>query len=141
MAIRSKIREIRSTGGVLINKKGEVLFCHPTQTAWNNWRMPKGTLNAGEDMEAAALREVLEETGWKCRIIQPLIATSRYRSSDDDGPVWKNLTLYLMEPLEQVQKPDWENDAFRWVPVEKAEEYAAKVELPLILEAIEKWRE
>ena len=140
MAKSGKIREVLSTGGVLINKNGEVLFCHPTRSRRNNWRMPKGTLNEGENIRAAALREVLEETGWRCRIVSKLDAKARYRSSDDGGAIWKNLTLYLMEPLEEIQKPDWENDAFQWVPIEKAEECAAKVDWPLIREAIEKWR-
>ena len=136
MAKSSKIPEIRSAGGVLINKRGEVLFCHPTRSRWNNWRMPKGTLGEGENIRAAALREVLEETGWKCRIVERIKTTARYRSSDNNGAIWKTLVLYLMEPIQQVQQPDDENDAFRWVPIDKVEEYAAKVELPLIQEAI-----
>ena len=32
------------------------------------WSFPKGRLDAGETPAQAALREVLEETGWCCRI-------------------------------------------------------------------------
>ena len=102
--------------------------------------MPKGVIADGEDLRMGALREVLEETGWKCKILGQIETVAEYRSRDDNGEIWKQLTLFLMEPIEQVQQPDQENDAFRWVPIDKVEEYAAKTEAPLILEAIELFR-
>jgi 8-oxo-dGTP pyrophosphatase MutT (NUDIX family) len=102
--------------------------------------MPKGLIDKDEDHRKAALREVLEETGYKCKAVARLTTPARYRTSSDGHSAWKNLTLYLMTPIEKVQEADWENDAFRWVPIDKVEAYAAKVELPLILEAIERLR-
>ncbi|SRR5579883_246989 len=130
-------REVRSAGGVIINKSGEILFCHPTHSRWTNWRMPKGVIAEGEDLKKAALREVLEETGWKCRIIKKIESIAEYPSRDVDGEIWKRLELYLMEPIEQIQQPDDENDAFRWVPFDKVEKYVSKTERPLIMEAID----
>ena len=34
------------------------------------WTFPKGHIEKGESVEDAALREVTEETGWKCRILR-----------------------------------------------------------------------
>ena len=103
--------------------------------------MPKGVIAEGEDTKAAALREVLEETGYRCNPIAKLSATARYHSRDKGGSIWKIVELYLMEPVEKVQEPDAENDDFRWVPIENVEKYAATVELPLILEAIERFKD
>ena len=36
------------------------------------WTFPKGRVDAGESDEQAALRETLEETGYKARIVAPL---------------------------------------------------------------------
>ena len=124
-----------------MNAEGEILFCHPTGSRWTNWRMPKGVIHDGEDATVGALREVLEETGYRCNILSKLATEGRYRSRDEGGSIWKILGLYLMEPIEKVQEPDTENDDFRWVPLENVEKYAAPVELPLILEAIERFKE
>jgi predicted NUDIX family NTP pyrophosphohydrolase len=50
----------------------EVLLVHPGGPFWSRrdlgaWSIPKGEVAAGEDLRAAALREVLEETGFAVR--------------------------------------------------------------------------
>ena len=50
-----------AAGGVVTNKEGRVLFIFRN----NKWDLPKGKLEKGESLEAAALREVEEETGVK----------------------------------------------------------------------------
>jgi predicted NUDIX family NTP pyrophosphohydrolase len=47
----------------------EVLLVHPGGPFWKNkddgaWMLPKGEVNAGEDLLAAAIREFKEETGF-----------------------------------------------------------------------------
>jgi len=47
----------------------EVLLVHPGGPLWARrdagaWTIPKGLVEPGESPEAAALRELLEETGW-----------------------------------------------------------------------------
>jgi len=50
---------IDAAGGVVTNDKDEILFIYRMET----WDLPKGKIEKGESIEAAALREVEEETG------------------------------------------------------------------------------
>lgn len=125
-----------SAGGIVTDEKGEILFCHPTGSRWNNWRMPKGLVEEGEDLKKAALREVLEETGYECEVLAPIEAKVLYRTTHEGKPADKELRMFLMRAKEQVKQPDWENDKFKWVPPADAREYAADREWPLIAEAL-----
>ena len=98
--------------------------------------MPKGMVNPGENIEAAALREVLEETGYTCNILSLLETDVRYKTSNEGKSVLKILKMYLMEPIKKVQEPDWENDKFVWVEASKLDSYVAEREKELILEAL-----
>ncbi len=50
-----------AAGGVVTNKKGQVLFIYRN----DKWDLPKGKIDKGETIAAAAIREVEEETGCK----------------------------------------------------------------------------
>jgi 8-oxo-dGTP pyrophosphatase MutT (NUDIX family) len=41
----------------------KLLVCHPTHSRWNNWSIPKGLMEEGEDILPVCLRELEEETG------------------------------------------------------------------------------
>jgi predicted NUDIX family NTP pyrophosphohydrolase len=64
---RGEVRSRESAGTVLYRRRGEaieVLLVHPAG-AYNRrapWGIPKGQPNPGEDLEAAARRETMEET-------------------------------------------------------------------------------
>ncbi len=59
---------ILAAGGVLWRNKErrELLLVH--RSRYDDWCLPKGKLDAGESFEAAALREVAEETGYPATI-------------------------------------------------------------------------
>lgn len=65
---RAEVRSRESSGTVLFRRRGdevEVLLVHPAG-AYNRrapWGIPKGQPNPGEELEAAARRETMEETG------------------------------------------------------------------------------
>ena len=64
---RGEVRSRESAGTVLYRRRGEaieILLVHPAG-AYNRrapWGIPKGQPNPGEDLEAAARRETMEET-------------------------------------------------------------------------------
>lgn len=57
--LKEKISVAKAGGGLVYNKKGEVLFILRN----GKWDLPKGGVEKGEEIEETALREVEEETG------------------------------------------------------------------------------
>jgi 8-oxo-(d)GTP phosphatase len=65
--------DVRAAGAVVL-RKGRVLLVH--RPAYDDWAFPKGKLDRGEAPQAAAVREVLEETGLRVRLGVPLARQS-----------------------------------------------------------------
>lgn len=65
-----------SAGGLVLKRQGEdvsvALIARYDRRKRLVWSLPKGHVEAGETVEQAALREVLEETGLTARIVAPL---------------------------------------------------------------------
>jgi diadenosine hexaphosphate hydrolase (ATP-forming) len=111
-----------SSGGVIVvdgrvllvktrNLKGELL-----------WTFPKGHVEEGETVREAALREVEEETGYRCRITKP-ICTARYRFQREGRTIHKRVQWFWMEAGSRLGKPDGaEIAAVRWASFKKAAE-------------------
>ncbi len=60
---------IKAAGGIVSNSKNEKLFIYRL----DKWDLPKGKIEKGENVEAAALREIEEECGInELTIIKPL---------------------------------------------------------------------
>ncbi len=57
--LKEKIPVQKAGGGLVYNKRGEVLFIFRN----GKWDLPKGGIEKGEEIENTALREVEEETG------------------------------------------------------------------------------
>jgi len=89
-------RVIRAAGGVVYRKtrKGKIRVLVVHRQQYDDWTLPKGKADDGESPEETAVREVLEETGKRCRIVAPLGAT-RYRVQ---GGV-KEVHWFAMKPL------------------------------------------
>lgn len=70
--LKAKIPVNKAGGGLVYNKKGEVLFIFRN----GKWDLPKGGIEKGEEIENTAMREVEEETGvGKLSIIDKLQKT------------------------------------------------------------------
>jgi 8-oxo-dGTP diphosphatase len=86
----------RAAGGVVYryDDVGQplILLIHDK---YGSWTLPKGHLHAGESEQAAAIREVLEETGIPTRV-GPLIARIGYLVSKHGQPRDKQVAFFLM---------------------------------------------
>lgn len=88
------------------------------------WQLPKGMIDPGETAEIAALREVREEAGITCQIIEPLDVIEYWFVGAFDGPkkrYHKKVHFYLMKFLEgDVNEHDHEVVEARWVGIDQA---------------------
>lgn len=123
--IADNIIHKKSAGGIVysngkfltlnVTKYGEVVF-------------PKGTIESYETPEQAAVREILEETGYHVKIKAPLGEVS-YEFDEDDGKRYrKTVYHYLFELVDENEQPkpkreDHENDEGienLWLPFDDA---------------------
>ncbi len=105
---------VRSAGGVVLRQQ-EVLLIRVSDVKGRAiWSFPKGRLDAGETPAEAALREVLEETGWCCRIDADL-STTEYWFQREGRRFRKTVVWFKMSPLERAGVPDGEAEDVQWV--------------------------
>jgi len=67
-------RKWMSAGGLVIDGRGRIALVRQRNRKgrWR-WTLPKGRIDPGETAEAAALREVYEESGLRARILRPIV--------------------------------------------------------------------
>lgn len=112
----------RAAGGVVVrvrDGKREVLLI---DDAYGRIAFPKGHLERGETWEAAAVREVQEETGIETRIICPL-GRVEYQIERDGRPVRKQVRLFLQEAVDALREPQHQVEEVAgayYVPFEQA---------------------
>ncbi|TKB78010.1 MAG: NUDIX hydrolase [Nitrospira sp.] len=108
-----------SAGGVAV-RNGDVLLIRTRDLKGRTvWAFPKGKLNLNESNPQAALREVQEETGWRCTIEREL-PRSQYWFQRAGKRVRKTVRWFLMTPVEQVGEHDGEVEDAVWVPISDA---------------------
>ncbi len=89
------------------------------------WGLPKGAVSAGESSEAAALREVEEETGIDADILTPL-ETIEYFFRARDTLIKKKVDFYLMRYVGGELRPQLsEVDDVEWVRLDEGIERAS----------------
>lgn len=72
MAVLDETGRVRAAGGVVLRAGAggeELLVVHRPDR--DDWSLPKGKVDPGEDDEACARREVEEETGLRCAVGGP----------------------------------------------------------------------
>jgi 8-oxo-dGTP pyrophosphatase MutT (NUDIX family) len=113
------VSEVRAAGGAVWRRgpdgRPEVLLVH--RPRYDDWSFPKGKLDDGESWETAAVREVEEETGLRCRLGTELAETTY---TDAHGRP-KRVRYWLMAATADVGfAPNDEVDERRWVPLDEA---------------------
>ncbi|MBI3290155.1 NUDIX hydrolase [Candidatus Microgenomates bacterium] len=116
------IREF-SSGGIVLNKNGQVLITSASSLRDRSklhWKFPKGHVDLGESTKDAAIREVQEETGVKAKIIDK-VGDSRYVFQMQGERIFKIVTYFLMQYEGGRMIPqEGEIEEVRWVKPEEA---------------------
>jgi 8-oxo-dGTP pyrophosphatase MutT (NUDIX family) len=107
---------VRAAGAVLVDGECVAVVHRPR---YDDWTLPKGKNEPGEDDIAAALREVQEETGFHGRIERDL-GVVRYTVERHGAVMPKVVRYYVMAVGAGAFEPNHEVDELRWVTREQA---------------------
>ena len=118
---KGKTRNEWSSGGAVVMFRDGAPFVAMIATRnKTRWGLPKGAVSAGESSEAAALREVKEETGLDAQIVKPL-DTIEYFFRAGDTLIRKRVDFYLMLHTGGTLTPQLsEVDDVQWIPLSEA---------------------
>jgi 8-oxo-dGTP pyrophosphatase MutT (NUDIX family) len=109
------VRIPRPAAAAVVRRHDEVLllYRHRMVTDSWGWEVPAGRTDPGESPEQAAIRETLEETGWRPG---PLRSLGAYHPLP--GAVDQTFHVFLAEGAEQVGEPADQDESERveWVP-------------------------
>lgn len=92
-------------------------ICLVHRPRYDDWSHPKGKLKRGEDPLAGAVREVEEETGYRCTPGSPL---TEVHYTADGRP--KRVRYWAAETTEGGFTPNDEVDRLLWLPPAAARE-------------------
>lgn len=142
-----------SAGLLVYRRRGaniEVLLVHPGGPYWRSkdlgaWTIPKGEVDAGEDLLAAARREFLEETGFALPGEPFALAPVRQRSGKlvhawalegdlDAAAIVSNTFEMQWPPRSGALQAFPEVDRAAWFDLEEAARRILPAQQPLLLE-------
>src|SRR5690348_14389449 len=121
---RSRAKEETSAGGVVFRMSEGTPLYLLIRDSYKNWGFPKGHLETGEEPDAAALREVSEETGLSDLSLRGLIDTIDWHFRFRGRLIHKSCHFFLMETAESSTSPQRTEGitACRWLRFDEAEE-------------------
>lgn len=110
-------RRTTSAGGVVVNRRGQVLVVNQRG---NSWSLPKGHVDPGETKEAAARREIYEESGLtQLELLGELGSYERARIGQHGGEdlsELKSLHFFLFRTEQEKLSPvDPHHPEARWL--------------------------
>ncbi|MBW3548349.1 MAG: NUDIX hydrolase [Actinobacteria bacterium] len=109
---------VRAAGGALWRRTPsgdlEVVVVH--RPKYDDWSLPKGKCDRGEPDAECALREVEEETGYRCRL-GPELPGNAY--ADREGRP-KQVRYWAMTVVDGAFRPNGEVDQAPWVVLDQA---------------------
>lgn len=107
----------------IFDEDGKFLILRRTKTAPskpNNWDLPGGAIEIGEDAGEAIVREIKEETGLQVEDLKPFDVYSEY---DEDDEFWVSIAYFAKTKSKKV-KLSFEHDEFKWVTPEEFKNYS-----------------
>jgi 8-oxo-dGTP pyrophosphatase MutT (NUDIX family) len=100
------MREEISAGGIVVHRNGSGDFRFLViRDSYGNWGFPKGHVEAGESLDAAALREVGEETGLVHVRVRAPLAPVDWQFTFNGERIHKTCHFFLMETARDATTP------------------------------------
>lgn len=101
----------------LVVRENEILLVRRAAflSEGGKWALPGGYMNRDERVQDCALREAQEEAGWKCTVDRLFAVVDNPERGDDRQNVG---FIFIVTPVEEVQKPDHEVSELKWFPLD-----------------------
>jgi 8-oxo-dGTP pyrophosphatase MutT (NUDIX family) len=112
------VRMPREAAGAVVHDRDRgvlLLWRHRFITDTWGWEIPAGGIDPGETPELAAVRETLEETGWRPGPLRPLV---RYHPAN--GISDATFHIFVADGASRVGEPTdvSESERIEWVPID-----------------------
>jgi 8-oxo-dGTP pyrophosphatase MutT (NUDIX family) len=140
---RYPTKHATSAGGLVYDDRPDgrwvVLIAHRNAGGVLQWTLPKGGLEDGEDLEAAAIREVREETGLRARITDKLGVVDYWFVWRPDRVRYHKYVHYFLMAYEAGDFADRDDEAedVVWLPIAAAvDQLAHPNEVRLVSQAL-----
>lgn len=90
--------KIRLAGCIIKNSEGKILLVHRNTPKRNQWEIPGGKIDEGENPEQTARREILEELGIDVQIINKLGEKEFFEDGYVMDYIWLDAKIISCEP-------------------------------------------
>jgi 8-oxo-dGTP diphosphatase len=110
-------------GGVLIHEGRVLLIRRGKEPLRGRWVVPGGTVEPGESLEAALVREMDEETGLQVRPIEVLTVFDRIEREGDVLRYHYVIVDYLCSLVSGAAKAGSDAEALAWARADELEPY------------------
>lgn len=124
------------TVATVVERDGKFLMVKEQSDGLIVYNQPAGHLEENESLLAAALRETLEETGWRVEI-RDLLGIYQYTSPANGICYVRH--CFIADAVERVNDRELDADiiAAQWLTLDELEAHATEMRSPLVLKVIE----
>jgi 8-oxo-dGTP pyrophosphatase MutT (NUDIX family) len=139
--LKDYINEKEVSAAVVMGDGKKFLIIHPTGWDSNEWEVPKGNINDGENTKQAAIREFYEETGIKINI-SGLREVGKFLftySTDELPPTSSMKCLSLFHPYKHVGDIETtlrEVDKWKYITPDEIDNYVREEMRSMIRKAL-----
>jgi ADP-ribose pyrophosphatase YjhB (NUDIX family) len=127
-------RPIVGVGAIVLDGSRVVLVKRGHEPLQGEWSLPGGAVELGETLEAALAREVLEETGLRVRVREPVEIFERIQPAGDGRIRFHYVVIDYLCTLEGGRlQPGSDAEEVRWAEVDNLSPFRLTVTATLVI--------